>query len=227
MPSGRRTEFGGLSISWQDGVLQPRPWTLMQSRWAGRVASDHAAPILELFAGVGHIGLVAACLSGRPLVQVEIDPVACQLARENARRAGISDRVEIRCAPVELALSPAERYSVVIADPPYLPSAQVDHFPRDPIIAVDGGADGLDLARESLRHLERVSIESGAILMQLGGPDQVARLAVGLGRHLWVTEVRTAGPDRAVALVSRARSVASGRENAHPGVQFDCQNAIG
>ena len=60
-------------------------------------------------------------------------------ARDNAARAGIA--ADIRNADLSKALSPGERFPLVIADPPYLPSSEVDRF-DDPASTVDGGDDG-------------------------------------------------------------------------------------
>src|SRR5690606_34915582 len=71
-PPTRSVVIGGLTIAYDDRVLEPRPWTVLQSRWAAELARDvPPGPILELFAGVGHIGLVAATACGRELVQVD------------------------------------------------------------------------------------------------------------------------------------------------------------
>jgi len=121
-PAGpRRCRFGPLEIEFDERVLNPRPWTLSQSEWAAELAaSAPPGPMLELCAGAGQIGLVAARLSGRALIQVEADPIAAQYAAANAERTGLAAAVELRCARLEVALSPDERFPIVLADPPYL-----------------------------------------------------------------------------------------------------------
>ena len=85
----RSQVFGPLVVRYDERVLTPRPWTLMQSLWAAELAAQATAgPILELCAGAGQIGLAAAALTGRALVQVEADPVAADYARTNAAAAG-------------------------------------------------------------------------------------------------------------------------------------------
>jgi SAM-dependent methyltransferase len=97
--------------------LTPRQWTLAQSAWAAELATDApAGPILELCCGAGQIGLAAAQLSGRALVQIDRDPRACAWARRNAERNGIAS--DIRNAPLGDALRDDERFAVVIADRP-------------------------------------------------------------------------------------------------------------
>jgi len=175
-------EFAGLEIHWDRRVLRPRPWTAEQSRWAAELA-EHApaGPVLELCCGAGHIGLLAARLSGRELVQVDRDPVAGDYARSNAERAGV--RADVRSAALRDALAEDERYGVVIADPPWLPTGSVAQFPDDPVLAVDGGADGFDMILEclavSLEHL----LPAGHLVLQVGVPQQADLVAEWLAEH--------------------------------------------
>lgn len=176
--------FGPLLVSFDARALVPRAWTLRQSEWAAELCERApVGPILELCAGVGHIGLAAAVLAGRNLVQVEVDPVAAEFARLNAGRAGWSDRVDLRRAPLLDALTAGERFPVIIADPPYLRSAQVASWPDDPPLAIDGGVDGLNLVRVCLElaalHLE----DEGQLLLQLAGPGQDHQVQVELNSH--------------------------------------------
>ena len=199
-----RIEFGPIVVAFDDQVLRPRPWTLMQSEWAAELASEAPpGPILELCAGVGHIGLAAAVMSDRDLVQVELDPVAARFANQNAVRAGHADRISIRVAPLQLALRPSERYPLIIADPPYLPSHEVSDWPADPPRAIDGGPDGLDLVRMCLRVGERHLQPSGHLLLQVAGVQQADAVAACLPAGLAAREVRTVDPRRAVLHVRR------------------------
>lgn len=197
-----QTNFDGLEISYDPRVLAPRPWTVMQSRWAAELllASGVEAPILELYAGVGHIGLAAARLCGRPLVQVERDPIACGFAVENAWRAGMAHCVSVRCAPVHEAVPTGARFGVVIADPPYLRTDDVPRYPNDPELAVDGGADGLDAARECLEVIAGRLVPNTPVLLQLRGPDQVEELAGEVPDGLDLVDARCHDADRAIAL---------------------------
>jgi release factor glutamine methyltransferase len=179
MPTALRTlAFGPLDISYDDRVLEPRPWTAAQSRWAAEVVAElPEGPVLELCSGAGHIGLLAAHLSGRPLTCVDISPAACELTRLNAEAAGLADRVEVREGPMTDVLADGEEFALVIADPPWVTSDQVTAFPEDPVLAIDGGTDGLDLARMCLevgaKHLRR----DGFLVLQVGDEAQARTLA--------------------------------------------------
>lgn len=200
--------FGPVTVSFDDRVLVPRPWTLLQSRWAAELAnSSPPGPMLELCAGAGHIGLAAATLTDRALVQVEADPVAAAYAVANADRAGRADRVEVRRARLETALRPNERFPIVLADPPYLPSAEISRWPDDPPSAIDGGVDGLDVVRTCLKVAADHLLESGHLLLQVGGDAQARQVAAlistrpGLG--LLHRGTRRHDPQRAVMLMTR------------------------
>ena len=203
-PGPRRCRFGPVEIDYDERVLAPRPWTLAQSEWAAELAVDAPpGPLLELCAGAGQIGLAAARLSGRALVQVEADPVAAGYAAANAERAGLGRRVELRCARLETALGPNERFPIVLADPPYLCSADTARWPDDPPAAIDGGPDGLALIRPCLAVAGRCLPTGGALLLQVAGPAQaalVAELAQGTFRS---QDVRVTDAERAVQLLRR------------------------
>ena len=92
-----RAASGRCLVEYDERVLRPGRGRCCRAR--GRPSSPAAAepgPLLELCAGAGHIGLAAAVLADRDLVQVEADPVAARFASANAARAGWGARVEVR-----------------------------------------------------------------------------------------------------------------------------------
>ena len=168
-----RIAFGPLAIAFDERVLRPREWTAAQSQWAADLmAAAPDGPVLELCAGAGHIGLLAVARSGRALVCVDANPVACDFARANAVHAGMADRVEVREGRLETALAPDEQFPVVIADPPWVQSDQTSQFPEDPLAAIDGGADGLDVARACLSVIAAHLAPGGSAVLQLGTQAQ-------------------------------------------------------
>ncbi|WP_374454545.1 methyltransferase [Nocardioides sp.] len=189
-----RMSFGPLTIAFDERVLRPREWTAAQSSWAAELMTTAPpGPVLELCSGAGHIGLLAVLVSARPLVCVDASSVACDFARANAVAAGIADRVEVREGRLESALGDDELFPVVIADPPWVPAAETGRYPEDPLTAIDGGSDGLDVARACLAVIDRHLAPGGSAVLQLGTTAQVdllkAEPALTEGR-LTVTEVR-------------------------------------
>ena len=187
-------DFGTLRIAYDDRVLRPREWTTAQSAWAAELLGTvPEGPVLELCAGAGQIGLLAVVGSGRRLVCVDANEVACDFARTNAAAAGVADRVEVRHARLQEALGPDELFPLVIADPPWVPRDETGRFPEDPLIAIDGGPDGLDLARACLDVVAGHLAPGGSALLQLGTAAQADALAVEAplaGGDLTMVEVR-------------------------------------
>jgi release factor glutamine methyltransferase len=193
--------FGPLRVTFDDRVLRPRLWTLAQSQWAAELAPGlPAGAILELCCGAGHIGQAAAVLTARDLVEVDLDPHACSLAEANAVVNAHQLDVEVRCGDFATVVGPTERYPLVLADPPYLPSGDVTAWPDDPRLAIDGGEDGLDLPRRCLAAAARHVLPAGAVLLQVRGTAQLDALAPDVaGAGLRVVEVRSHDEHRAVA----------------------------
>jgi methylase of polypeptide subunit release factors len=190
-PIERVHDFAGLEIRYDDRVLAPRDWTAAQSRWAAElIRSTPPGPVLELCAGAGQIGLTTVTLAPRPLVCVEADPVACTYLRRNADAAGVP--VEVREGQMQSVLRPDERFSVVVADPPWVPRADVSRFPGDPVTAIDGGPDGLDLVGSCLAVIARHLAPGGCAVLQVG-PSQAGPSATLTAAYddLDVVEVRT------------------------------------
>ena len=198
-------DFEGLRIEYDDRVLTPRPWTARQSHWAAElIGSAPPGPVLELCSGAGHIGLLAVTLAPRPLVCVDADPVACGYLRGNAARAGIP--VDVREGRMDRVLDDRERFAVIIADPPWVPTADVARFPGDPTTAIDGGDDGLTLVRECLEVIDRHLLAGGSGLLQVGPDGQADRVASLVAAHDELTQVAVREFERG-ALVQVDRTV--------------------
>lgn len=207
----QKSRFGPLEIAYDDAVLVPRPWTIEQSRWAAALLRDLPdGRVLELCAGAGQIGLVVATETGRELVQVDADPRACQHARRNAEHAGVAS--DVRCGDLEQALATDERFPLVLADPPYVPSDEVEELPEDPTGAIDGGADGLDVARTCIGVAAAHLLDGGFVLLQLGSSQQAELLGPEAAEHgLQTLEVRTVASTGVLVLLGRATLVRSDR----------------
>ncbi|SHF73732.1 release factor glutamine methyltransferase [Jatrophihabitans endophyticus] len=213
-PSESTCRFGPVTVRYDERVLTPRSWTLTQSSWAAELAAAAPpGPLLELCAGAGHIGLAAAVLADRDLVQVEADGVAAGYARVNATAAGWGERVEVREQRLQVAVRPDERFPVVLADPPYLPTAEIARWPEDPVTAIDGGADGLALVHACLDVAGVHLAPGGWLLLQVAGPaqaDAVGAACAGRADGLRVVDRRVIDDARAVVAIRAGASGAIG-----------------
>ena len=201
LPTTEVIEFGGLDIAFDDRVLRPRTWTTAQSWWAASLLPDLVeGDVLELCCGAGHIGLLAVAESSRRLVCIDVNPAAAEYTRRNAEAAGLEGQVTVREGLIAESLQPGERFALVIADPPWVPRAETGRFPEDPLVAIDGGEDGLHIVRECVAAIEAHLAPRGVALLQLGTGAQVRAVTALLeGGHLVPGEVREYG-DRGVLL---------------------------
>lgn len=185
----RELRFGPLTIRYDARVLAPRPWTVTQSSWAADLLPElPAGDVLELCCGAGQIGLLAASGAERDLLLVDADAHACMHAQGNAGRAsaaglGPRGRVEVRQGVLEEALRPDERFALVLADPPWVETGQVSEHPDDPVAAIDGGPNGMDVVRACLDVIDRHLLRAGAAIVQVGGQGQVDAMAAYLGQN--------------------------------------------
>jgi release factor glutamine methyltransferase len=133
-------------------------------------------------------------------VCVDVNPVAAAYTRLNAEAAGVADRVSVREGLIADVLAPGELFPLVVADPPWVPRTETSRFPEDPLLAIDGGDDGLHVVRECVRAIAAHLTPSGMALLQLGTIGQAADVATLLeGTGLLAGEVREYG-DRGVLL---------------------------
>jgi release factor glutamine methyltransferase len=195
------TDFGGLEIAFDDRVLRPRQWTTAQSHWAAaELPQLPEGDVLELCSGAGHIGLLAVAGSDRRLVCVDVNPVAAAYTLRNAAAAGLGEQVTVREGLIADVLGPDERFPLIIADPPWVRQEETGRFPDDPLVAIDGGEDGLTVVRECVRAIVAHLAPGGVAVLQLGTAAQAAAVATALeDTGLRPGEVREYG-DRGVLL---------------------------
>lgn len=141
-------EFCGLRIVIEPGVFVPRRRTEFLVREAAALARPGAVAV-DLCCGSGALGAaLAAAVPGIELYASDVDPAAVRCARRNlaAGRVFEGDLFE----PLPAALR--GRIEVLVANVPYVPTGEVGLMPpeardHEPRVALDGGADGLDVLR--------------------------------------------------------------------------------
>ncbi len=103
---------------------------------------------------------------------IELSKDALEVARANVRDHGLSKRVHLHQSDVFDAV-PLARYGLIVSNPPYEPTAIVDGLPeefqREPRMALDGGADGLDVIRKLLDQAAHRLESGGRVLIEVGG----------------------------------------------------------
>lgn len=170
-------EFRGLDLAVTPDVLIPRPETELLVEEALRAVSGIAAPVLA-DVGTGSGCIAVAIASERPAATVyalDISAPALALARSNATRHGVRDRIRfIRADLLETFSGPStEGFDVIVSNPPYIPEQDVDGLQpevarNEPRVALAAGPDGLAFYRRLLREAPSLLKPGGRLIMELG-----------------------------------------------------------
>lgn len=134
-------EFMGLELKVTTATLIPRPSTEALVEKAGKVGR-----FLDVGTGSGAIAIALAVRGARGTA-TDLSPLALEVARDNARRHGVADRIIF----MEADLFAEGTFDLIISNPPYVTTAELaalqPEVKHEPIGALDGGPDGLDVIR--------------------------------------------------------------------------------
>ncbi len=187
-----RAPFRSLELSVGPGVFVPRPETELVAQYAIDALQAAAAerPIaVDLGTGSGAIAIAMASEVPHALVYgVEVSPRAFTWTKQNVRESGLDN---VRAVFIDLADALPElngTVSVVISNPPYIPSGAVPRDPEvrlfDPEIALYGGEDGLDIVRDVSTTALRLLHPGGTLVIE-HGELQAAAIARLLATDGW------------------------------------------
>lgn len=174
-------EFWGLNFTLSPETLDPRPDTEILIEAALKRFKDHPpATILDLGTGSGCI--LITLLKEFPKARgIGIDRSygALMTARRNAEAHNVADRAGFFCGDWAAAVN--DRFDLVVSNPPYIANPALNHLPEnvrnhDPILALDGGQDGLQAYRQIFLQLPNLLKPAGAALFEIGF-DQAASLS--------------------------------------------------
>lgn len=167
-------ELWGLPFYVDKHVLVPRPdtETLIETARGLRVDRAAACRVLDLCTGSGAIAVsLAKELAAATVVATELSPAAAAIATRNAERNGVADRVTVRVGDLFAPVA-GDQFDLIVANPPYIASAVIPTLAAEvraePVIALDGGPDGLvfydRICAEARAHLS----PGGALVVEHG-----------------------------------------------------------
>jgi len=174
--------FCDLTLQVGPGVLIPRPESeLMIDRLIAHLKSfTSAASVIDLGAGAGSLALAIATQSAiARVIAVEMDPGAVYWLRRNIEAVGAEVRVVAE--DVETAL-PGVKADLIIANPPYVPDAEVlpaEVQDFEPHVALFGGPDGMDIPRRFFTAAARL-LKSNGLFVTEHGEEQGDLVATAL-----------------------------------------------
>jgi release factor glutamine methyltransferase len=205
-----RKEFWSLTLAIDESVLVPRP----ETETVIEMALDFVArrglrrgPWRILDIGTGSGALLLALLKELPEASgtgTDISGAALSVARSNAERSGLAARCRfIECNIAEKA---SGLFDLIVSNPPYIARHEIATLARevrdfDPVLALDGGSDGLDFYRAISAQAPRILAPGGLIIVELGKGQESAVRTIMVNAGLAPGEARPdlAGVPRALA----------------------------
>lgn len=182
-------EFWGLPFRLSPATLEPRPdsETIVETA-LGQLAGRREEELKLLDLGTGTGCLLIALLSELPQARglgIDLSDEACCTAAGNAALNGVDGRAAFRRGSWTEGLT--GRFDLIVSNPPYIPSGEiatlsVEVREHDPLLALDGGADGLGPYRLFASTLPPLLASGGIIVFEIGagqGPDVVALMRAG------------------------------------------------
>ncbi|HAA93062.1 MAG TPA: peptide chain release factor N(5)-glutamine methyltransferase [Rhodospirillaceae bacterium] len=210
---GRR-EFWSLEFEVGPDVLDPRPDSEILVETALRFWPEAPATARVLDLGTGSGCLLLSLLHERRQasgVGIDFSSAALEIAKRNAASLGLGDRTIFLQG--DWARGIGDRFDIILANPPYIASDEIDDLEPEvavfePLLALDGGADGLDAYRRLAPELMRLTAPSGKTFLEIGvgQMESVTRILEGSGMEVFSTSKDLAGHTRCLAAQPRKRS---------------------
>ncbi len=200
-------EFWGLEFRICEDTLDPRPDTETLIEAALKHFKQKSPEnILDLGTGSGCI-LIALLTEFQDARGIGIDKssAALKTAIYNAENNGVGGRAQFYCGSWGQALD--KKFDLIVSNPPYIPNQDIPNLSKevqnhDPILALDGGKDGLNAYREIFKHINSHLKPNGIALFEIGYNQRsdVMRLAEKSGLSLRDVHHDLAGLARVVEI---------------------------
>ena len=175
-------EFFSLSFRVTPDVLIPRPDTeTLVVEVLDAVKAIESPKILDLCTGSGCVAVaVAKNAKSARITATDISPAAIEIARENAARHKLAERIDLIESDLFQAISADSRFDVIASNPPYIPSGEIDELDaevakHEPRLALDGGPDGLSILRKIIEGAPRFANTNALLLLEFT-PEQAESL---------------------------------------------------
>lgn len=212
---GRR-EFFGLEFQLSEATLEPRPDTeILVETVLERLRPRREEPLSIVDLGTGTGAILLALLSEMPFARgmaVDLSEKALATAQKNAEVLGLADRFDTGCGSWFAPLA-GRVFDVIVSNPPYIPSAviptlDVEVREHDPLLALDGGEDGLDAYRAIAAGAGAHLASMGFVAVETGFDQRQSVEDIFRGQGFILSEARRdyGGNDR-VQVFSKTRSV--------------------
>ncbi len=175
-----RKEFFSLPLEVNRDVLIPRPDSECVVDECLRLGRGKAAiEILDIGTGSGNLAIALATQHKTArLTAIDLSEAALAVARRNAAKNSVSERIRFLQGDLFAPLVEGERFDFIVSNPPYIPKADVATLApgvRDyePHLALDGGVDGYAVFDRLIENARKFLKEDGYLILEIGSPQEV------------------------------------------------------
>lgn len=200
-------EFCGLRVAVGPGVFVPRRRTEFLAREAAALARA-GATVVDLCCGSGAVGAaLVSAVDHLELYAADIDPAAVRCARRNVDAAGGHVYEGNLYEPLPASLR--GRIDVLVANVPYVPTEEVELLPseariHEPLVALDGGSDGLDVLRRVAAEAPHWLAPGGSLLVETSGRQAAGATEIVAGSGLVARVASSADLNATLIIGTRA-----------------------
>ncbi len=166
-----KTEFYGLPFFVNKDVLTPRKETEILVEEALKIIGKQKLSVLDLCTGSGAIAITIAKKSSAKVTAIDISEKALGVAKTNAKNNDV--KINFICGDLFSELKKSKKFDIITCNPPYIKSEDIKKLDRevkdyDPLIALDGGEDGLYFYKKISEQFENYLSARGVILLEIG-----------------------------------------------------------
>lgn len=201
-------EFMGLEMITDPRALIPRPETELLVEEVLRLINERGGQVkvLDVCTGSGCIAVAVAKFAGVDVTAVDISPAALALAAENASMHSVN--IQLVQSDLFDGIK-GQPFDVIISNPPYIPTAELGQLQaeltHEPKLALDGGADGLDIYRRLVPASLEYLVPGGALFLEIG-PRAVETIMLEAGYDTIRLLQDYAGLDRILKGIKRSKN---------------------
>jgi release factor glutamine methyltransferase len=207
-----RAAFRDLFLRVDRSVLIPRPETeQLVEAVLGWCRGKHGLSGLDLGTGSGAIAISLAREGPfERVVGVDISAQALNVARYNAEQAGVGAAVDLRLGSLFAALSAAERFQVVVSNPPYVANGEAESLPEEvrdwePAVALYAGPSGFEVIRQIVDGAPQYLAPGGLLALEVapGVADATLERLRAQGAYSEPRLIRDLAGQRRIVLAER------------------------
>lgn len=189
------SNFCGFEFRVDSRVLVPRPETelLAEAAWQYLNSREGEPVVLDYGTGSGCLAVTLALKAPKcRVLAIDVSPDALEVARGNAQVHKVDGRISFILSDRLVAVTPGAKLDLIVGNPPYIATEEVSRLEPevrlfDPLLALDGGGDGLDHYRFLAAEAGGWLSESGKVMLEIGDGQEIAVREL-LEKQNWIVE---------------------------------------